>query len=185
MNLLQEHVLHFVRIQDVWSNYSSMPCTSDASLKRTESRNQEKEKKTLSKFNKIFIAGIIFGSWLNTKSSKADELREYGKEELEPSDCNPDDVFLYLAWKSHKWPRMSLARDFLSIHREKQAFFFFTAAAVCVNFGMKIKELGSCCIAPIRLCLMPEEMYARPLRRKGKDDGKQVSGCFGQNTLDI
>ena len=80
---------------------------------------------------------------------------------------------------------MSLARDFLSIHREKQAFFFFTAAAVCVNFGMKIKELGSCCIAPIRLCLMPEGLYARPLRRKGKDDGKQVSGCFGQNTLDI
>ena len=74
----------------------------------------------------------------------------------------------------------------LLVHTQRKAkFFFFTAAAVCVNFGMKIKELGSCCIAPIRLCLMPEGLYARPLRRKGKDDGKQVSGCFGQNTLDI
>jgi hypothetical protein len=72
-----------------------MTCTSDASLKKTKSRNQDKEQKTLSKFNQIFIAGIISGSRLNTKSSKADELREYEKEELEPSDCNPDDVFLY------------------------------------------------------------------------------------------
>jgi hypothetical protein len=72
-----------------------MTCTSDASLKKTKSRNQDKEQKTLSKFNQIFIAGIISGSRLNTKSSKADELREYEKEELEPGDCNPDDVFLY------------------------------------------------------------------------------------------
>ena len=70
-------------------------------------------------------------------------------------------------------------------YTEKSKFFSFTAAAVSVNFGMKIKDLGSCCIAPIRLGLMPEGLYARPLRRKGKDDGKQVSGCFGQNTLDI
>ena len=48
--------------------------------------------------------------------SAEDELKEYEKGNLEPGECDPEEVLLFWASKRSKWPHLcKMARDMLCI----------------------------------------------------------------------
>ena len=107
-------IFNFFRIADVWNSYSLMPyCPMDSPNVNEDSKT--KKKKTI-KVRRKFHCWYDLRIFKQQQRPWKGELKEYEPDELEPSNCDPDDILQYWAQSSRKWSRLSsMAKGILTI----------------------------------------------------------------------